>query len=160
VKKTSLNQIQEFLKIKKIAVVGYSRNPKSFARVMSQDLAKQGYEIIPINVNADEIKDVKCYESITAAGENIDGILIMTKKNTAGIIDEAAAKGIKHIWLRHVYISANELEEIEKKCDANGINLITNHCPYMFLENAAFPHTFHRFLMKMTGSYPKVSAEA
>ena len=158
--KTTLNQIQEFLKLKKIAVVGYSRNPKSFSRGMSRDLAKQGYEIIPINVNAGEITDKKCYESIASAKEDIDGILVMTKNDTAKIIDEAIAKGIKHIWLRHIFISAQELEEIEQKCTANGINLITNHCPYMFLENAAFPHNFHRFLMKVTGSYPKTLTEA
>ena len=158
--KTTLNQIQEFLKLKNIAVVGYSRNPKSFSRLMAKDLAGQGYKIIPVNVNAGEIKDVKCYESIAEAGEDIDGILIMTKQNTAGIIDEAAAKGIKHIWLRHAYVSPEELEGIEKKCAENGINLITNHCPYMFLENASFPHNFHRFLMKITGSYPKTLTEA
>jgi len=155
VEKISLNQVQEFLRIKKIAVVGFSRNPKDFSRTLSADLVKHGYEIIPINYNSTEIAGEKCYANISSAEKAIDGILVFTKKDAGKVIDEAITKGIKQIWLRNMFTPAKELEEIQKKCATNGINFISGYCPYMFLDDKKFPHNFHKFFTKLSGNFPK-----
>lgn len=153
--KITLNQIQEFLKIKNIAMVGISRNPKDFSRVLANDLTKHGYNIIPINPNAEEIAGIKCYPNVSTAEKEIEGILVYTKKDAVSVIEEAITKGIKHIWLRNMFTPAREVEVLQKQCKEKNINFISGHCPYMFLEGSGFPHTFHRFILKMTGTFPK-----
>ena len=41
--------VQAFLASRRIALVGFSRNPKDFSRMLDQQLRERGYEVVPVH---------------------------------------------------------------------------------------------------------------
>ncbi|MBN1822513.1 MAG: CoA-binding protein [Prolixibacteraceae bacterium] len=149
----TLNLIEKFLEPKKLAIAGVSRDSKKFGAVVFNDLKKKGFEIYPINPNVDEIYGEKCYRSVDELPTDAERLFIATpKKETAEVIKKAAEKGIKMIWIQ---LSADTPEAIEIAAEKN-IELIYKKCIYMFAEPVESVHKFHRFCVKLFGSYPKI----
>jgi len=46
---TTLQDIQSFLDLKRLAVVGVSRNPTDFTRVLFREFRNRGYDAVPVN---------------------------------------------------------------------------------------------------------------
>ena len=58
-------QIRNILSMKKVAVIGMSKNSSKAAHYVPRYLSENGYEIIPVNPSTDEILGKKCYESVS-----------------------------------------------------------------------------------------------
>ena len=63
-------QIQEILSMKKVAVIGMSKNPSKAAHYVPRYLSENGFDITPVNPTADEILGKKCYDSVSDIDEN------------------------------------------------------------------------------------------
>lgn len=59
-------------KSKRIAVVGLSDNPAKTSYMVSKAMQDAGYEIIPVNPNADEILGVKSVKSLKEIDGHVD----------------------------------------------------------------------------------------
>jgi uncharacterized protein len=53
---SSLEAIQNFLAEKRIAMIGVSRDPKSFSVSLFDELCDRGYEVIPVNPHVPNVK--------------------------------------------------------------------------------------------------------
>jgi hypothetical protein len=148
----TLKDIQEFLEPKKLAIAGASRNPKKFGGTVVTEMVKRGYKLFPVHPDADEIQGVTCYKSITDLPEGVDRLYIVTRKNvSAGLVREAAARGIRMIWIQQ----HSETPEALEVAGGSGIRVIQGKCIFMFLDPVSGPHAFHRWVSKLFGSYPK-----
>jgi predicted CoA-binding protein len=148
-KKESINQ---FLAPKKIAIAGVSRNNKKFGYAIFNELRQKGFDICPINPNAEEIDGVKCYKSVSEIPSGYDKLFIVTPKNdTDNMLKQAIDKGIKHVWVQQM---SNTSETAKLAKDAN-VELIEKECIFMFAEPVTSVHKFHRFLWKVFGQLPK-----
>ncbi len=144
-------QIDDFLSGRQIAMAGVSRNPKKFGYVAFKELREKGLELIPVNPGATEINGIKAYNSVSALPEGIDSLLVMTPKpQTAAVVKEARAKGIKNIWIQQM----SDTPEAILALEGSGINVITKECIMMF-HNPTGIHKFHRGLKKFFGRLPK-----
>jgi predicted CoA-binding protein len=149
---SSMKVINEFLSAKKFALVGMSRNPKSFSRMVMKDLSAIGYDITPVNPNVEDIEGKRCYRSVTELPDDIDRLLIMTNKaNTDAVLTEAIQKGIKSIWVQQTSDTSNTMQIAMSN---HFENLITKECIYMFA-NPKGIHKFHWFFKKLFGKMPK-----
>lgn len=45
----SMNDIHDFLVLRRIALVGVSRDPKDFSRVLFREMCDKGYDMVPVN---------------------------------------------------------------------------------------------------------------
>jgi uncharacterized protein len=148
---TTLKQIHEFLDSQPIALVGVSRNPKKFGYSAFKELREKGMKIIPVNPLADEILGEKSYPNVKMLPPEVQGIIILTKKDkTASVIRDAKEKGIKRIWIQQMADSKEALAELKD----SDINFITGECILMHYK----PHSIHKFhgsLKKLFGRYPK-----
>jgi predicted CoA-binding protein len=148
---TSLRQIEDFIASIPVAMVGVSRNPKKFGHAAFKELREKGFDIIPVNPAAGEILGVKAYPVISTLPSEVQGIIIMTKKEqTLGIIKEAKARGIKNIWVQQMAESKEAVKELE----GSGINYITGECILMHYKPHGV-HKFHRAINKFFGRFPK-----
>ena len=147
----SLKQIEDFISAEPVAIVGVSRDPKKFGQMAFKELKNKGLNVIPVNPLAEEILGVKAYPNITALPPEVKGVVIMTKKDqTADVVREAMAKGLKNIWIQQAAESKEALKELE----GSDINYITGECILMHYK----PHSFHKFhgrLKKIFGKFPK-----
>lgn len=147
----TLKQINQFLDAQPIALVGVSRNPKKFGYTVFKELKEKGMKIVPVNPEADEIQGEKSYRNVTSLPSDVKGIIVLTKKDqTASVVKEAVAKGIKEIWIQQMADSKEAMGELK----GSGINYITGECILMHYK----PHSLHKFhgnLKKFFRMFPK-----
>jgi predicted CoA-binding protein len=147
----SLKQIEEFLSSTPIAMVGVSRNPKKFGHAAFKELREKGLELIPVNPVAEEVLGVKAYKDIASIPSPVNGVLIMTKKDqTAIVVRDAKARGIKNIWIQQMADSKEAMKELE----GSDINYVTGECILMHYKPHSV-HKFHKAIRKIFGVFPK-----
>ncbi len=110
--------------VKRIAVVGMSRNPEKPAHYVPMFLMERGYEIVPVNPVADEIAGLKVYKSLSEIPGEVDLVdVFRPSEEVPKIVEEALAKGVKVIWLQEG-IYHPSIEEARKK----GVKTVWNRC--------------------------------
>ncbi len=152
---TNIQQIHDFLDLKRFAFVGVSRQPKDFSRMLFREFLARGYQAVPVNPDASEIEGQPCFTRLEDIQPPVEGALFMTAPGvTAALVQDCRAAGIKQVWMyRAGGVGAANSDAIQY-CEAHGMQVIPGECPYMFLPGGAWYHRFHGLIHKITGSYP------
>src|SRR5690242_1961861 len=96
----SIADIRDFLAQKRIAFVGISRNPHDFSSSLFDELYRRGYDVVPVNPNAAEIRGRRCFGSVNEIQPPVDGALLMTNAATAeAVVQDCVDAGVSRIWL-------------------------------------------------------------
>jgi predicted CoA-binding protein len=145
-------EVEEFIAQKSLAVVGLSRDPNAFSSSVSRELKERGYRLLAVNPKADEIGGEKCYPDVASLPEKVGGAIFFTPKpETVKVVREAAAAGIRRIWLQQ----GAESPEAVRFCADNGLSVVSGQCILMFLEPVAVYHKIHRWFKGLFGGLPK-----
>lgn len=149
-------RIDDFLRQKRLAVVGVSRDPRDFTRSLFREFLRRGYDVVPVNPNATELEGRPCFPRLQVIAPPVDGVLVMTSpQTTEAIVRDCAEAGITRIWMYRAVGSGSVSRRAVEFCEANGISVVRGYCPYMFWSDSAFIHRLHGFFMKLTGRYPR-----
>jgi len=141
--------INLFLENKTLAIAGVSRNPKKFGFLVYKTLREHGYDLYPVNPNAEENSDTNWFRSVSDVPDHVKNLLILThKRDTEKVLNEAIQKGIKNIWIQQHSETPNSL----KIASDNHINLVSKACIMMYA-NPTGIHKFHGSLSKFFGKY-------
>ncbi len=155
---TTRRQIDDFWLLKRLAVVGVSRDPKHFSNMIWQELRQRRYEAVPVNPNARELDGQPCFARVQEIQPPVEGAVIMTPAGvTEQVVRDCAAAGVRHVWL-HKGAGGGPgavSPAAVAFCEANGIDVVAGYCPFMFLPGTPFFHGLHAFAKKLTGSYPR-----
>ena len=91
----------EFLGNKRIAVTGVSRKPKDHgSNTVYKRLRDRGYDVFPVNPNADEVEGAVSYHDLKSIPGGVDAVVIATAPDKAeDTMRECAELGIKHVWM-------------------------------------------------------------
>ena len=123
--KHSDDQIRNFLSMRKVAVIGLSKNSSKAAHYVPKYLSDNGYDIKPVNPTTDEILGKTCYSSVSEIQEEVEIIdVFRPSEQVLSIIHDAIKKKPKVIWLQEG-IHNSEAEELARK---EGINVVFNRC--------------------------------
>ncbi|MCC6264177.1 MAG: CoA-binding protein [Bryobacterales bacterium] len=151
-----IEQIEAFLKLRRIAMVGVSRDPKDFSRGLFAAFVERGYEVVPVNPNAGIIGDVLCYPRLTSIEDPVEGVLILTPRaQTAQVCEDAIAMGVPRLWMYRAIGHGSVDAEAAEKCRRAGIDVIEGYCPFLFLEDVAWYHRAHGAVLTVLGKYPR-----
>ena len=119
------DQIRDILSLRKVAVIGMSKNSSKAAHYVPKYLSENGYDITPINPTAEQILEKKCYSSISEIDEQIDIVNIFRPSDDVlPFVQDAIKKKPKVIWLQEG-IHNLEAEDLARK---EGIKVIFNRC--------------------------------
>ena len=152
----SFETIAEFLAQKRIAMIGISRNPKDFSASLFSELERRGYDIVPVNPKASEVMGRHCFTRVQDIPPPVDGALLMTTPEvTDAVITDCAAAGIRRVWMFRAGGKGSVSEKAVKFCQECGMQVVAGQCPFMFLPGSGGVHTFHGFLRKVFGKYPR-----
>ena len=83
--------MEKFFNPKSVAVVGASREPNKVGNVIVKNLLSAHFKgrIYPINPNAEEILELKCYKSVLDIPGNVDtAIISVPAKFTPSVMEE------------------------------------------------------------------------
>lgn len=149
---TSQTAVKNFLAQKTLAVVGLSRSGDAFSNMVYKDLKSKGYRLFAVNPNAESIQGEKCYPNLSALPEKVGGVLLFTQPAvTEQVVKDAAAAGIRNIWIQQGAESAGALQF----CEQNQLAAVSGHCIMMFAEPVAFLHRPHRWILGLLGKLPR-----
>lgn len=144
--------INSFFQSKNIAITGFSRKPYSHSRAIYNSFVEKGFSVYPINPCQEAIDGIKVYPSIDSLPSEVDAVYIINNKDLSlKIAQEAAAKGIKKIWI-HVKCNSQYAQEVEKKY---GLSIVMGECFFMWAEPVKGVHNFHRFVRSLF-AHPRV----
>jgi len=118
-------EIIEILNLKKVAVIGMSKHQEKAAHFVPKYLSENGFEIIPVNPNSDEILNKKCYKEINDIKDDIDIVdVFRPSEDVLPFVKDAIKKNPKVIWLQEGIHN----EEAENLAREHGIDVVFNRC--------------------------------
>lgn len=117
-----------FRNARRIAVIGFSRDPAKAARSVPSYLASQGYDVVPVNPNADLIMGRKAHASVSDVEDPLDLVVIFRPSDKAGPFVEEAARRPERpaIWLQDGIVAPREARAAR---DA-GLVVVQDLCTY------------------------------
>ncbi|MBI2935344.1 MAG: CoA-binding protein [Chloroflexi bacterium] len=121
-----MRTIEQVLRASKtVAVVGLSPNPERESHRVAAYLQSQGYRIIPVNPNAQEVLGERCYATLSAVPEGIDVVDIFRRsEDVPPIVDEAIGVGAKVVWMQLGIVN----EEAAAKARQHGLDVFMDRC--------------------------------
>ena len=149
---TTKREIDDFLAQKTLAIVGASRSGKKFGNTILKDLTRLGYRLLPIHPDATEVGGVAAFPSFDALPEPVGGVIVVVPPSrTEGVVKDAAAQGIRRVWLQQ---GASSPEAV-RFCREQGMSVVHGHCVLMFTTpTTSWIHGAHRWVWELIGRAP------
>jgi hypothetical protein len=108
-----------------IAVVGLSNRRSRPSHGVSEYMQSQGYKIIPVNPNEDEILGEKSLATLDDVREKVDIVDIFRRSESVPeIVDAAIRIGAKGIWMQEGVVH----EEAAAKARQAGLEVVMDRC--------------------------------
>ncbi|RMH18659.1 MAG: CoA-binding protein [Gemmatimonadetes bacterium] len=114
--------------VRRIAVVGASRDPTKAARRVPSYLAAKGFEVIPVNPHAERIWGRPVKRSLDEVHEPVDLVLVFRPTGeAAGVARQALARPERPVvWLQEGIFAP----EVAAEARAAGVAFVQNLCIY------------------------------
>jgi predicted CoA-binding protein len=110
---------------KTVAVVGLSPRPERDSHRVAKYLQGQGYRIIPVNPNAEEVLGERSYPDLASVPEPIDIVDVFRRSEAVPVIVEAAIKvGARTVWMQQGVIH----EEAAARAREAGLQVVMDRC--------------------------------
>jgi predicted CoA-binding protein len=117
--------VADFLAQKKLAVVGVSRDRAKYGNIVYRRLKDHGFRVFAINPRFETVEGDPCFPGLSGLQETVDGlVLVVPPRVTEQTVREAAALGIKRVWMQ----PGAESDEAVRFCEGNGITVIWGLC--------------------------------
>ncbi|MEW6652895.1 MAG: CoA-binding protein [Bacteroidota bacterium] len=154
---TYKEKVDDFLSQKKIAIAGVSRNPQTeVGNAIYKKFKEAGYTLFPINPNAEFVEGSKCYKNLFETPEKADAVFIAANPAAAPeIINQCIENGIKRVWFHRGIGNGSYNKGAAQLGEKNGMIVIHNGCPMMFIKGADPFHRFVGCVKKMLGMLEK-----
>ncbi len=147
--------VEQFLRGKRFAVAGVSRDGNLPANAIFRKLKAAGYDVVPVNPNAATVEGVSCYPNLGAIPGPVDGLLIAAHPDVAaGLVKQAAALGVKHVWFHRSFGEGSVSPAALDACRAAGIAPIVGGCPLMYCAPVDVAHRCFRWWLGFRGRLP------
>lgn len=139
--------INDFIRLKRIAVIGMSRSGKKYGNYATKELVSKGYEIYPVHPEAEEIDGLKCYPDLRSLNGKVEGVWIsIPPQKVNAVLEEAAEIGIRNIWLQQGAWS----KDVQQTIDRLNLPVVSKKCILMYAQPKSF-HKFHRTIKSIFG---------
>jgi len=149
--------IQEFLAAKSIVIVGVSRNPQDYSRLVLSEFRKRGYRVYAVNpsVATAESDGTQFFATIGDIPEKpAAAILLPPDSALAETTRQCLDLGIRQLWFRKKADASPAYAEAVSEARQRGARVISGECPLMFLPDGAWYHRLHAVIARVSGSYP------
>ena len=152
---------QRFLSRRRIAVAGVSRTPQGHgANVVYQRLRQRGYDVFPVNPNAEEVEGDRCYPDLRSIPGGVEAVVIGTAPAAAeGLVRECVDLGVTDVWMHRSFGGGSVSSSAARYGREHGVMVIEGGCPLMFEPTGDGPHRFLKFVCTLAGTVPRTVEE-
>ena len=114
-----------FEESKTVAVVGLSPREERDSHRVAKYLQSQGYRIIPVNPNAEEVLGERSYPDLASVPEPIDIVDVFRRSEAVpGIVEEAIKVGARTVWMQQGVIH----EQAAARAREAGLQVVMDRC--------------------------------
>jgi predicted CoA-binding protein len=146
---TMLQAARALLATRRFALIGVSRDPKAFSRVVLRELLARGYDVVPVNPAGGEVEGRPLATSLRAITPAVGGVILMTTPSaSAEAVRDALAAGLRRIWFHRGAGPGAASPEALAACAEAGVAPIVGLCPFMALSGTGWFHRFHGWLRR------------
>ncbi len=118
-----VDRINTFLAAEAFGVVGASSKPHKYGNKVLRCYQQNGRTVVPVNPVEKEIEGLACVASVSDLPDHVKSISIITPPQvTEKAVEQAIAKGIKHVWMQ----PGAESPQAVAACEAAGLNVIAD----------------------------------
>jgi uncharacterized protein len=150
------SSVASFLKGRRIAVTGVSRDGNLPANGIYRRLKECGYDVVPVNPKAAEVEGVACHPDLRSVPGDLESVMLASPPATAiEVVRQAAERGVKHIWFHRSVGDGSVSEEAVRECRERGIEPIVGGCPLMFCGRVDIFHACMRWWFQRSGRVPR-----
>ncbi len=150
-------RIEDCLVRTRLAMAGVSRNGRDFSRALMRDMLSRGYDVQPVNLEADDIEGRKCSKRVQEIDPPVEWVLVMTPPGASvQVVRDCLEAGIRRVWLHRGAGQGAVVPEAVRLCEEAGVSVIPGYCPYLFLPKPGFVHSVHRGILRLLGAYPSL----
>lgn len=141
-----LDRARAFLEHRRIAVVGVSRDPRGFARAIFKELLRRGYDAIPVNPGLAQAEGRTCHATVKAISPPPEVAILFTPPAEAEkVVRECLEAGVRRVWMHRGAGKGAASPGALALCRAQGIEVVTDLCPFMALPEVGWGHRVHAF---------------
>ncbi len=116
-------QLEQFLASPVFAVVGASTNRDKYGNKVLRCYQQNDRPVIPVHPKEKQIEGVDCIATIADLPVEVESLSVITPPAiTEKIVEQAAAKGIKNIWMQ----PGAESPAAVQYCEEQGLNVIAD----------------------------------
>ena len=116
-------QIELFFQSKAFGVVGASTDRHKYGNKVLRVYQQKNMRVIPVNPKEQEIEGTSCVASVIDLPGDVESISVITPPQvTEQVVEMAARKGIKNVWMQ----PGAESDTAVESCRRNGINVIAD----------------------------------
>jgi len=142
----AVDKAREFLALKRIALVGISRNEKDFSRSIYRELVRRGYDVVGVSPALKELEGRPCHARIQDVQPPPEVALLLTSpERTELVVRDCLEAGVRRVWMHRGVGPGAVSPKAVAFCAANGIEVAAGVCPFMALPGGAWPHRLHAF---------------
>jgi hypothetical protein len=118
--------LRRILDYDRIAVVGASTDYDKAAHIVPAYLQRHGYELTPVNPNADEILGERTYDSLADVPGPVDVVQVFRPaEEVPAIVEQALARDdVRVIWLQQGIRN----DEGARRAEAAGLEFVQDRC--------------------------------
>ncbi len=119
----SQQQLQQFLSSPVIGVVGASNDRNKFGNKVLRCYQQHQRAVIPVHPAQTEVEGLSCVSSVAELPAEVTSISVITPPQvTEKVVQQAAEKGIRNIWMQ----PGAESEAAVSYCREQGLNVIAD----------------------------------
>jgi predicted CoA-binding protein len=145
----NLEAAQAFLREKRIAFVGLSRNEKDFSRALFREFLKRGVDVVPVHPSMAEAEGRRCFARLQDVTPPVSAAFLMTHPLQAeAVLADGVAAGVRRVWFHRGAGKGSADAGALAFCAAHGIEVVRDLCPYMAIPGAGFPHSLHAWFRR------------
>ena len=149
------DSVAEFLRGRRIAVAGVSREAGQAANAVYRKLRGAGYEVFASNPHASEVEGTRCYPDLGSIPGPIDAVVIATRPDVSiEVVRQCSQRGVAHVWFHRSFGEGSVSEDAVRECAARGMHCIVGGCPLMYCGRVDLGHRCMRWLLRLQGRVP------
>lgn len=144
-----------FLAVRRIAIVGLSRQPADFTRTLARAFLQRGYQIVPVNPAAagEVLEGSTAVARLQDARPPVEAALLLTAPaQTDAALRDCVEAGVRRVWLHRGGGRGAESPGALAFCAAHGLDVVHDLCPFMALPGAEWPHRLHGWVRTTFGA--------
>ncbi|HET8734100.1 MAG TPA: CoA-binding protein, partial [Anaeromyxobacteraceae bacterium] len=136
--------VQEFLSSRRVALVGHSRSPRDFSRMVDAELRRRGYDVVPVHPEGGEREGRTCFRTVKEVQPPVEAALLFVPPAGAeAAVRDCLEAGVRRIWFHRGAGRGSASPEALALCAARGVDPVVDLCPMMVLPGAGWGHRIH-----------------